>query len=89
MLLVLTFTVLSVGKTICWPKRDTRLSPHLNCPVYLGNDRMSLAKRLEEQVREGRMTEDEADQILSDRVAMWSGQEEDGQMLLLAVHQKE
>lgn len=49
---------------------------------------MSLAKRLEEQVREGRMTEDEADKILSDREAIWSGREENGQMLLPVMHGK-
>lgn len=43
---------------------------------------MSLSKRLEEAVRERRITEDQADRILERRTELWAGQERQGQMLL-------
>jgi len=43
---------------------------------------MSIAKRLEELVREARFPEAQADEILETREALWSGKEKNGQMLL-------
>jgi hypothetical protein len=43
---------------------------------------MSLAKRLEERVREHRLSEEKADEILRQRAKLWAGQEDDGQMLM-------
>lgn len=50
---------------------------------------MSLAKRLEEAVREGRATEAQADAILEAREALWTGQEADGQRLLAPLFDEE
>jgi len=44
---------------------------------------MGLAKRLEEQAREGRITEEAADDVLADRESLWNGQEQSGQMILV------
>ncbi len=43
---------------------------------------MSLAKRLEEAAREGRVTEQQADEVLNRRVELWAGREAGGQMLM-------
>lgn len=43
---------------------------------------MGIAKRLEEMVRENRLTEQVADEILEAREALWLGEEKSGQMLL-------
>lgn len=43
---------------------------------------MSLAKRLEERVREHRLTEEQADEVLRRRAELWAGQQDDGQMLM-------
>jgi hypothetical protein len=44
---------------------------------------MSLAKRLEEAAREGRITEAQADSILEQRKSLWLRKERSGQMLLV------
>jgi hypothetical protein len=44
---------------------------------------MSLAKRLEEAAREGRITEEKADSILEERKSLWLGKQRSGQMLLV------
>jgi len=45
---------------------------------------MSLSKRLEEAVREGRASEVQADRILEERESLWQGKQQDGQLLLFA-----
>lgn len=45
---------------------------------------ISLAKRLEEAVREERLAEDTADAVLALRVEIWSGRQDNGQMLLFS-----
>jgi hypothetical protein len=43
---------------------------------------MSLAKRLEEAVREGGITEAQADRILARRAELWAARGPEGQMLM-------
>jgi hypothetical protein len=50
---------------------------------------MGLAKRLEEQVREHRLSDDKADEVLRRRVELWAGRQDDGQMLLFCGGQNE
>lgn len=50
---------------------------------------MSLAKRLEEMVREDRLTDNKAEEVLLIRRELWAGQQVDGQMLMVFGKQEE